>query len=874
MAHLRFCIRYQTRWGECPCLRIRDDRQQTVLPMKTEDGFHWHGEWDMPPGSTLLEYDYVICEPSGTIIRMERGGTRHFDTGLRSRIALSDDWRERGIPQVMQRSAFADCIFKCAEEFRSDVKLITRPYMLLLSAMPPPDGMRWAVLGNTPEWGEWQPEKARYMQRTGIYEWGLPLTAADFNTPIEYKYLLIDGRDGQQFVWEEGENRKLHPLGLMKNEAAVKQDDTPRMHTGLWRGAGVVVPVFSLRSHHSFGIGDFGDLALLIDWAEATGMHAIQILPVNDTTSSFTWRDSYPYNGISVFALHPIYIDPSEWENTTAYQRHEAQGKSLNGLPAVDYEKVWEVKWQFLKDLYKECGERIMGSPSFKEFCREEAGWLDAYARFCCMRDRYHTADFRKWPADGLEPKKEETDLYRFTQYILDRQLRKVHQKARQNGIILKGDIPIGISRCSVPAWKDGHLFHFEGQAGAPPDAFAIKGQNWKFPTYNWEEMTHDGYAWWRKRLHHMARYFDAYRIDHVLGFFRIWEIPAEHCDGIMGHFRPALPLSVSELRQWGFYSDPERLSIPSVTEPRLKELETAAGNLRSFFQESDEGLWTLKPEWRSQQYTQSHIADCKVREALINAATEVLFLKDPDRQDSYHPRIAGQFTCRFQQLPRAEQEAYNKLYDDFFYTRHNQFWADEASKKLPSLVDNVHAADGTENNMLPCAEDLGMIPGCVKDVLKKFGILSLEIQRMPKDTSRQFSDLAANPYLSVATISTHDMAPLRLWWQTERSAAQTYWNEVLHRPGKAPSHASEELCERIVSMHLECPSMLCLLALQDWLSIDSQLRSPHPEEEQINEPSNPDQYWRYRMHICIEELITATAFNEKLRGLITRNGR
>lgn len=874
MAHLKFCLNYRTRWSERLCILLCVGNKRTRLRMETRDGYSWEAEWEMPAGTTMLEYAYAVCNESGELIRRESSCGRLFDTGLRSRILLADEWTERGLPPVIRRTAFTDCIFRCAGEGLAGMEPITRPYLLLLSAMPPPKGMRWGVLGSSPAWGEWNPDNVRFLKRTHIYEWGLPLSQSDFTDGVEYKYVLVDERDPRKLIWENGENRYLHPTTIQGNEAAVKQDDTPRLTLPPWRGAGIVVPVFALRSRSSFGIGDFGDLASLTDWAKAAGMHAVQVLPVNDTTATRTWRDSYPYNGISVFALHPIYINPSEWENTVAYKRHAAEGQSLNGLDDVDYEKVLDVKWCFLRDLFKECGEHVTNSRTYRLFCQEQAEWLEPYARFCCLRDRYATADFHDWPADAPEPEDDELELHRFVQFLLDRQLAAAHRRAQANGIVLKGDIPIGVCRNSVPAWKDARLFHFDGQAGAPPDAFAVKGQNWKFPTYNWEEMARDGYAWWRKRLHHMARYFDAYRIDHVLGFFRIWEIPTSQTDGIMGHFRPALPLTEDELRQWGFRSRVERFCRPFVTARRLAELEAQAGPLRDYFQPAEDDCWELRPEWRSQRYIADHLPEGPCRNVLAATATEVLFLPDTSRPGSYHPRIAAQFTDVFRQLPAEDRDAFNRLYDNFFYERHNRFWAEEALRKLPALVANTTAEDGTANNMLPCAEDLGMIPASVKSVLEEFQILSLEIQRMPKDTSRQFSDLTRNPYLSVATIATHDMPPLRLWWQTEREQAQAFWRDVLRRPGNAPQEAAPEMCEEIIAMHLACPSMLCLLALQDWLAMDRKLRDPHPEREQINVPSNPDQYWRYRMPMNLEDLAGATSFTEKLRSLIACNGR
>lgn len=175
---------------------------------------------------------------------------------------------------------------------------------------------------------------------------------------------------------------------------------------------------------------------------------------------------------------------------------------------------------------------------------------------------------------------------------------------------------------------------------------------------------------------------------------------------------------------------------------------------------------------------------------------------------------------------------------------------------------------------MLPCAEDLGMVPASVKGVLEKLNILSLEIQRMPKTWGTRFADLKQNPYLSVATIATHDMPPLRLWWRESREQTQAFWSEALHHLGEAPVEATPEVCEEVVAAHLSCPSMLCLLAFQDYVAISPSLCSNSPEREQINVPANPNQYWRYRMHISIERLIQSTDFNEKLRGLIKMSGR
>ena len=201
--------------------------------------------------------------------------------------------------------------------------------------------------------------------------------------------------------------------------------------------------------------------------------------------------------------------------------------------------------------------------------------------------------------------------------------------------------------------------------------------------------------------------------------------------------------------------------------------------------------------------------------------------------------------------------------------------------KKIPAVTDSSDTCNPSlqlypiaGKGMLPCAEDLGMVPASVKGVLERLQILSLEIQRMPKAYGVRFGRLSDNPYLSVSTIATHDMPPLRLWWTESTEQAQAFWEQALHHPNNAPTEATPEVCEEVVKQHLQSPSMLCLIALQDWFAISPSLRSKHPEEEQINVPANPNQYWRYRMHITLDELLQSSDFNEKVRALISMSCR
>lgn len=889
MKTLHFQIHYTTQWGQHVQLVYSiDGARPECLPLGTSDGRLWQASLAVNDHARHIRHAYRITDDGGRTLRTEPDSWRIFHFNHRSEVAFADAWAGECLPNLYQRTAFSQCIMLPRGGDKLHMEQLSAPCLLLLHACPPGGGRQWAVVGSTEAWGKWDVRHARPLFRTGTYEYALPLTRSDFEGEISYKYILTDPLNPQHVTWEDGENRLLSAHSLPPAASLVRQDEMPRIRLSHWHGAGVVIPVFSLRSEGSFGIGDLGDLRLFVRWAAECGMQAVQLLPVNDTTRDRSWHDSYPYNAISVFALHPIYIDPREWRNSKAFARYEHEAATLNALPAVDYEAARKLKENFLKDLFGECGQATLRSDAYRKFERENARWLTPYACFCAFRDRYHTANFRSWPEgrhDGADFLKNyhtedvpEADFHRFVQFLLHNQMQAVHEEAREQGVLLKGDIPIGICPDSVPAWTDGHLFHFDGSAGAPPDAFATHGQNWGFPTYNWEEMAKDGYQWWRDRLAHMEKYFDAYRLDHVLGFFRIWEIPTRHIDGLLGHFRPALPYDAGEIRQAGFSGGLEEYSRPYLSAAHVEELRHNYGaEAVNKFIEPFHDHFTLRPPYAdSQRALAEAVSQPQLRRSLLDAATDVLFIADPDRPGLYHPRIGAQQTAAFRQLSEGDQRAFNHLHDHFFYERHNSFWAEEALRKLPAITQSPDAArpvlrllplGGT--GMLPCAEDLGMVPLCVPDVLKRLGILSLEIQRMPKAYGVRFGNLQDNPYSSVATIATHDMPPLRLWWQEDAAQTAAFWHEALGHGGNPPAEPTPEICEEIVSRHLHSPSMLCLLSLQDWLSVSPTLRNPHPEEEQINVPANPQQYWRYRMHLPVERLIRATDFSEKLRGLI-----
>lgn len=657
------------------------------------------------------------------------------------------------------------------------------------------------------------------------------------------------------------------------------------------RLAGTLVPLFSLRTEGSFGIGDFGDLAAMTDLVADTGQRVLQLLPINDTTTSRHWTDSYPYSCISIFALHPIYVDLRQLPPLADAQKlaeFEALREELNALPAVDYERVIHAKEQYMHLMFEQESERTMRSAAFKKFFRDNERWLVPYAQYSYLRDAYGTSDFNSWPshrewteAERGQLSNPRTKAYKklaffyYLQFVLDQQMSAAHEHAMARGVILKGDIPIGVDRTGCDVWFEPQYFNLDGQAGAPPDAFSVKGQNWGFPTYNWDRMLADGCQWWVRRFRNMAKYFDAYRIDHVLGFFRIWDIPIDCVHALLGQFSPALPMTKAEIGSYGFEFDEERHTRPFINKWVLERIfgERALDVAEKYLQPiAEDGTFSMRPEYDTERKVQAAFAgkesaaDTALRDGLYKLIENVLFVRDRKRNYLYHPRITAQLNFAFAALSEDDKQRFNRLYDDFYYRRHNMFWYREAMKKLPRLVQTTR--------MLVCAEDLGMVPESVDWVMKDLRILSLNVQTMPKEYGVRFADLSKYPYRSVCLFSSHDMPTLRLWWNEDYEVAQDYYESVLYHTGTAPHPLPGWLAREIVVRQMQTTSMLCIVQLQDWLATDERIRQADPTGERVNVPANPFHYWRYRMPMTIESLKADRDFVNSIKDIVDETGR
>jgi len=833
-----------------------------------------------------FEYSYFIKYDSGEI-EFEAGQSRKFYGSLLNEYFVRDEWYGYSDESPFLSTAFKQVFYSGCDvinEFSEDL-------FIRLSANNTPQNSEILICGDNTYLGNWKYDKAKKLHKNIDGNWEIALDKKKLSGVVEYKFIqIVNNNDIKTINWESGENRKLELSDLELKAHHIINHCSINLEAKKTRLAGTSVPVFSLRSEDSCGIGDFMDLIKMIDFLHKTNQNVLQLLPVNDTTMTHTWLDSYPYGAISIYALHPLYINLKAIGiiNDEAFLKSfNKKAKVLNDLKCIDYEAVAKLKWSYLTKIHNQEGSKTFNTKEYKSFFKKNTNWLLSYATFCALRDLYKSAEFCKWPNYSIYKNEdiehltdESSTLYSsiaihfFVQFHLHKQLTYVHNYATSKRIILKGDIPIGVNRNSVEAWVEPHLFNFGGQAGAPPDDFSVKGQNWGFPTYNWDNMESDGYSWWKKRFRKMSEYFDAYRIDHILGFFRIWEIPIDSIEGLMGHFNPSLPFTKEEILENGYQFHFERDCKPYIKEWMLNEyFGWKKDAVKSCF--LDNHGWenySLKEEFNTQSKINKYFiknpdSDLnKTKNDLFSLCSEVLFLQDSVDTEKFHPRISAQFTKSYNALENWQKDRYSRIYNNYFYQRNDDFWFKCAMKKLPSLISST--------GMLVCGEDLGMIPSCVPSVMNSLRILSLEIQRMPKDPKEKFANPSRYPYMSVCTTGTHDTSTLRSWWEENYDSSRQYFKEILGEEGTPPYYCEPWLCSKIIYSHLNSPSMLSIFPLQDWLSISGSLRREIPHEERINIPSNPNHYWKYRLHLNIDDMINDEEFTSDIRNMIHDSGR
>lgn len=865
-------------------LAMEEGSEDRIHELQYTENGNWNVEVDY--FSKAISYKYQLVDEGGKILDEEFSNHELAFPHNFKEFYIVDVWNKKNFPEnYLNNKVLKNKLSGFKPEKISVLKKHTHLFRLEVPIYRP----HWKIvlLGNCEALGNWEYLKTVVMSQTdyGIWEVALELPT---NQLIEYKYGLLDTNSGQVFDIEYGANRWTFP-NAEKNILQIKADHFFKFKSfEMYHAAGVAIPVFALRSEKGFGVGEFSDLKILADWAKKTNLSMLQILPINDTTANFTWTDSYPYAAISVYALHPQYLSIDNLEfplPKDLVKEYMAKKAALNSLSKIDYEQMISAKWKYIKAVFTENKEKILKDRNFKKFLKENQEWLLPYSAFCVQRDKYKTPNFNDWkthkkyiagkisPFFSVKGKDyEKTMLHAWIQYQLHLQLKDAIDYSHDLEVSIKGDLPIGIYRYSVEAWTEPELFGMDFQAGAPPDQFTDLGQNWEFPTYNWEAMKDNDYRWWKNRFKALEQYFDAMRIDHILGFFRIWRMPMSATQGILGYFYPAVPVKMEEFQQKNIPFDEERYCKSFINDQILWDYfgEERESVREQFLNNHFDGTFSFKKEFDTQRkladYFKENPQDWK-EEKLISLCANVLFLIEEigNGEKVYHPRFNIHKTNSYQYLADWEQKAVYDLYVDYFFKRQDALWYEKAMEKLPVILNAT--------DMLICGEDLGLVPDSVPQVMDRLGITALKVQRMPAENISWYNPKNAG-YLNVVTASSHDSSTLRQWWHEDRNLTQQYFNKQLGQSGTAPWNLEPQLAEIIMKQHLYNNAMLAIFPIQEFFATDHELANPNIDDERINQPAVFPHYWRYRMHLKVEELLTKDTFNEKISSWIKDSNR
>ena len=880
---LYFTINYGTEFGKRLLLKVLDGKNIQTYDLHFAENRNWKAEIDF--FSKTIEYKYLVVDENNHTIDEEICSHKLNLVNNFSEYNIYDVWNNKNFPENYLNNKILQ---NKLGDFKPEKVSILKKHTHLFRIEAPLYSKDWrlVILGNSDALGNWLYDDAIKMAQTSLGVWEVAVDLQKQREFAQYKYAILDEKTGEIIAIEYGENR----MGFSNQENEILQvqaDHFFRFNIDkLYKAAGVAIPVFSLRSENGFGVGEFPDVKKLADWAHKTHLSVIQILPINDTTANYSWTDSYPYAAISVYALHPQYLSIENLPyalSESLKKEYQLKKDELNAGKFVDYEQMISGKWKYIKATFEENETEILKDKDFAKFLKENTDWLIPYAAFCVLRDKNNTPNFNNWKThkkyvagkiaqifDVKHADYDEVMLHSWVQYQLHLQLKDAVDYTHGLGISLKGDLPIGIYRYSVEAWTEPELFGMDFQAGAPPDEFSDLGQNWEFPTYNWEVMQANDYDWWKKRFNVIARYFDAMRIDHILGFFRIWRMPMSATQGLLGYFYPAVPVTFEEFLARHIPFDFDRYCKPFINDQILwdwfgYEKETIAEH----FMYSENGVYYFKPEYDTQRKLTDYFKENPrdgIEGKLISLAANVLFLQEYNGTDYvYHPRFNLTKTDSYKYLSDWEKKQLADLYVDYFFKRQDGLWYEKAMEKLPMLLGAT--------DMLICGEDLGLVPDCVPVAMDKLGITALKVQRSPKEDVPFYNPQTAS-YMNVVTASSHDSSTLRQWWKENRELTQLYFNKQLNQFGTAPSELLPELAEIIMKQHLHSEAMLAIFPIQEFFATDYEIVNPNADDERINNPAVFPHYWRYRMHISLEELLSKENFNQKISNFVEESKR
>jgi 4-alpha-glucanotransferase len=640
---------------------------------------------------------------------------------------------------------------------------------------------------------------------------------------------------------------------------------------------GVVVPVGALRTKNGIGVGEFSDLADFAVLCKKMRLKLIQILPVNDTGF-----ESSPYSSLTAFGLHPLYLRIGELDEFSAAdspikKRVKAAKEKFDKYKRFSHYEILKEKLEICRALYNANKAEIEKSADGGKLAAwiEQNSWVKVYAVYRRLKEangqkswkdwqEYHTvtpADIEKlWKDKSLT---EEHLFWVWLQQALDAQFSKAAKAIADAGIVLEGDLPILMNEDSCDVWAHPEIFVQELAAGAPPDMYSPGGQNWGFPIYNWEAQEKDDYAWWRRRLAIAGRYYKAYRIDHVLGFFRIWASSRSDysSSSVLGRFVPYIPITSGDFKKLGFDKSRVRwVSQPHIPTEEIwnalrnsggfsKDAEIAAAADKVFSKALDrvnnEELWLFKKKIKGEKDIDKLGLHPSVKDYLSAKWHDRAFIEY--EKGRFSPVWYIENSKAWMSFSKEEKAAMEDLLAKR-KIKSEKAWAAQGKKLLSILVESSH--------MLPCAEDLGAVPECVPKVLSKLKILGLRVVRWFREWGKEgqpYIPFEEYPELSVCTPAVHDSSTVREWWEKEADQAQ--FSGFLGVPS-LPKIYNPGTAKIILSKAASARSRYRVFQIQDILHLSSNWYSEDPAAERVNVPGTANDFnWTYRLPAAISEI-------------------
>ncbi|KAK8919301.1 4-alpha-glucanotransferase DPE2 [Platanthera zijinensis] len=927
---LIFRIPYYTQWGQSllisgsiPVLGAGNVKQGLgLIPFHQGEELIWQGKISVPIGFQC-EYCYYLVDDHRNILRWEAGMKRKVSlpAGINGGevVEIHDLWQAAS-EALFLKSAFKNVIFSSGQNLQPELPFGSKQrkddqedsivVQFKISCPTVEDGTSVYVTGSAPQLGQWRVEDGLRLSYIGDYSWEAYSAIRKDHFPIKYpsriNLILISFYKYCQSCKKGDISLEIGPyreLALDMSSSSLPKYVTlsdGSFRATPWRGAGVAIPMFSVRTNEDLGVGEFLDLKLLVDLAVESGFHLIQLLPINDTSVHGMWWDSYPYSSLSVFALHPLYLRVqllSENIPDNLKQEILMEKKRLDKKD-VDYEATMAAKLAIAKKIFIMEKDQILNSSLFIKFVSDNEEWLKPYAAFCFLRDFFGTSDHSQWGrfAEFSKEKLEKLlskdtlhyDVICFHYYI------QFHLHLQATNFSLE--------RCVICSKHSSYstnflsyfylfllvyycLFSESTSGGGGPFFFNLVGQQWSSPTTSCKEFGMTNFGEYKARLTSVSPRGTAARPDSILASTRIDELRLHNITNIPGTYHPSVGCSTVRQKRCGIRPY-DLFRTPKTNQKHLEQrspcflnqkqpsskttLAVTVANFTSLLNNPSREHCQhphkpiTKLATKAQQPSSSLCVQILI--ILYFAMKNIVLIRDCEEHGKFYPRFNLEDTSSFQKLDDHSKHVLKRLYYDYYFHRQEILWRENAMKTLPALLSS--------SDMLACGEDLGLIPSCVHPVMQELGLIGLRIQRMPSEPGLQFGIPSQYNYMTVCAPSCHDCSTMRAWWEEDEERRCRFFKDVIGSNDEPPSQCTPEVANFILQQHFLAPSMWAIFPLQDVLALKEEYTDRPANEETINDPTNPKHYWRFRMHVTLESLLGDEDLKITIKDLVASSAR